>query len=87
MTIERRLDKIEKRNKRIELDKSWEISYIRKILISVFTYFIIVLFFVFAELPRPFVNSIVPSVAFIISTLSLPLFKRAWIKRTLKFKN
>ena len=80
-SIEKRLDKIEKRNKKVELDKGWEISWMRRILISIFTYFVIVLFFVFAGLPRPFVNSIVPAVAFIISTLSLPLFKRTWIKK------
>jgi len=38
------------------------------------------LFFYFASLPYPFVNSIVPAVAFVLSTLSLPIFKKIWLK-------
>jgi len=71
---------IKQRNKRVELDKSWETSWIRRILITILTYFVIVLFFFFADLPKPFVNSIVPALAFILSTLSLQLIKKIWIK-------
>ena len=79
-TIEKRLDTIEERNKRVELDKSWETSLARKIIIAVLTYITITLFFLVAGLPNPFVNSIVPTAGFVISTLSLPYFKRLWIR-------
>lgn len=79
-SLEDRITTIEKRNKKVELNKAWETSFSRKISIAVLTYFVIVLFFVFAELPKPFINSIVPTMGFVLSTLSLPFFKRLWIR-------
>ncbi len=78
--VEKRLNAIEQRNKKVELDKAWETSLSRKIIIVVLTYAIIVLFFFVAQLPKPFINSIVPTAGFVLSTLSLPFFKRLWIK-------
>jgi len=78
--VEKKLNAIEQRNKRVELDKAWETSWIRKIIITILTYVTIVLFFFIAQLPKPFINSIVPTAAFVLSTLSLPFFKKLWIK-------
>ncbi len=78
--IEQRLDQIEQRNRRVELDKAWETSTARKMIIAVLTYMTIVLFFLAAGLPRPFINPIVPTAGFVLSTLSLPYFKKAWTK-------
>ena len=50
MNIEEEIKKINKRNKKVELDKDWETSFSRKIIIAILTYFIIVLFFHFAWL-------------------------------------
>ena len=77
--IEKRILAIEQRNKKVELDKSWETSIARKIIIIILTYIVIVLFFIFADLPNPYINSIVPTAAFVISTLSLLYFKKMWI--------
>ena len=52
----------------------------RKVIIAVLTYFTIVIFFIFAGLPKPFTNSIVPTTGFMLSTLSLPYFKKLWIR-------
>ncbi len=78
--IEKRLGAIEQRNKTVELDKAWETSWARKISIAVLTYFTIVLFFFVAQLPKPFINSIVPTIGFVLSTLSLSFFKKLWIR-------
>ena len=78
--IRKRLDAIEQRNKKVELDKAWETSWARRIIISILTYLTIVIFFFVAQLPKPFINSIVPAAAFVLSTLSLPFFKKLWIK-------
>lgn len=78
--IEKRIKLIEDRNKKVELDKAWETSFSRKVIIAFLTYITIVLFFLVAQLPKPFINSIVPTTGFILSTLSLPYFKRLWIK-------
>ena len=80
-SIEQRIRAIEERNKRVELDKTWEVSWARKIIIAMLTYFVIVLFFFAAGLQKPFINSIVPTVGFILSTLSLGVFKRIFSHR------
>ena len=78
--LEREIRGIRERNKRVEADKAWETSWSRKILIAIITYFLIVVFFYFAGLPEPFLNSIVPAVAFVLSTLTIGAFKRAWLR-------
>ena len=79
MNIKKEIEIIKQRNKRVEADKAWETSLARKIIIAVLTYIVIVVFFYFAGLPKPFTNSIVPTLAFILSTLTLPFFKRLWL--------
>jgi preprotein translocase subunit SecF len=78
--IKKDIEEIKKRNDRVEKDKAWEISLFRKALITILTYVVIVLFFFFAELPKPFVNAIVPTLGFILSTLSVSFIKNIWIK-------
>ena len=85
--LEKEIQQIKERNKRVEIDKEWEISLTRKLVIAILTYFVIVIFFFIAELPKPWINAIVPSLAFILSTSSLPLFKKIWIKFKTKPKN
>jgi len=82
--IEKEIKAINQRNKRVEADKAWEVSRARKILIAIFTYIIIVLFFSAMNLPSPFINAIVPTLGFVLSTLSLPYFKKYWIKKFYK---
>ena len=80
MNLEKEIEKIKERNKKVEQDKAWEISFIRKIIIAILTYFVIVIFFIVAKLPDPLLNSIVPATAFTLSTLSLSIFKKIWIR-------
>tara|TARA_Y100000031_G_C7898536_1_gene238465 strand:+ start:234 stop:485 length:252 start_codon:yes stop_codon:yes gene_type:complete len=80
MNLQQEIQKLHERNQRVESDKAWETSWTRRIIIAVLTYFVIVLFFSFAELPKPFVNSIVPTAGFVLSTFSLPFFKKMWLK-------
>jgi len=82
--LEREVRLIKSRNKRVESDKAWETSIFRKALIAILTYIVIVLFFVYAGLPDPFVNAIVPAAAFVISTLTIPLLKQWWISNVYK---
>jgi preprotein translocase subunit SecF len=78
--IKKDIQEIKERNARVEKDKAWETSLSRKILITILTYIVIVLFFFFAELPKPFLNAIVPTLGFVLSTASIPFFKKIWIK-------
>jgi hypothetical protein len=78
------INEIKKRNQRVEADKDWETSWTRKLLILILTYIVIVVFFFVAKLPNPFANAVVPSVAFVLSTLTVPLFKNWWLNKSKK---
>jgi len=84
MNIEKEIKAIKERNLRVEADKAWEISNSRKALIACFTYFVIVVFFILAELPNPFINALIATVVFVVSTMSMPYFKKYWIKKVYK---
>lgn len=81
MDIEKEILAIKERNAKVEADKAWEISWFRKTLIALLTYVVIVIFFVFAEFSDPFVSAIVPTIGFVLSTLSVPIFKKWWINK------
>jgi len=78
--LEKDIIEIKERNRRVESDKAWETSWTRRALIFVFTYMVFMIFFVVAHLPKPFVNSLVPAIAFVLSTLSISFLKRIWLK-------
>jgi len=78
--LEQRVKTIEERNRSVEIDKAWEVSWARRIVLVVLTYLAIGIYMWVIELPRPWLNAIVPAVAFVISTLSMPFFKNIWIK-------
>jgi len=77
--LQQDIKEIRSRNARVEKDKAWETSGSRKIAISLLTYLVIVLFFYFANLPNPWINSIVPALGFVLSTLTLNFLKDWWI--------
>ena len=79
--LHKEIDQIKIRNERVEADKAWETSWARKIIILILTYLVIVLFFYTVQLPHPLVNAVVPSIAFVLSTLTVPLIKQWWIKK------
>lgn len=78
--LEQEINKIKERNKRVETEKTWETSWTRRIMVAILTYLIISLFFLFAGVSKPFTNAIVPSLAFVLSTASVPIFKTLWLK-------
>lgn len=79
--IEKRLNNIEIRNKRVELDKAWEISKTRISIIIIMTYIFATLYLMIADTTNPFLGSIVPCVGFLISTQSLKIIKKYWIRK------
>jgi len=78
-SVEARLSAIEKRNAKVEADKAWETSLTRRALLAIFTYLAIGIYFSAIGVPNPWLNAIVPAVAFMLSTLTLPFFKRIWL--------
>ena len=77
-SIEERLRVIEERNKRVAVDKAWETSLTRRILVAAFTYLAIALYLKFIVGINPWINAIVPTTGFLLSTLTLPFFKSIW---------
>ena len=78
--LKQEIDKIKERNKRVEIDKAWETSYTRRILLVIFTYLAIGIYLRAINVPSPWLNAIVPAIAFMLSTLTIPFFKKIWIK-------
>lgn len=79
--LKNEIREIKQRNARVEADKAWETSLFRKILVAILTYAVVVLFFFAAELPKPFANATVPTLGFLLSTLSISFFKKLWLRR------
>ncbi|MDO8668816.1 MAG: hypothetical protein Q7K65_00800 [Candidatus Buchananbacteria bacterium] len=82
--LEQKIKKIEERNQRVEVDKSWETSWTRRMLLTIFTYLAIGVYMWAIDIPRAWLNAVVPAVAFMLSTLSMPFFKKLWIRRNKK---
>jgi len=79
--LENRIKLIEQRNKRVELDKAWESSVVRRVLIVLFTYISIGGYMWAIGIDKPLLNAVIPSLGFTLSTLTLPYFKQLWIKK------
>jgi len=79
MEIEERITKIEERNKRVELDKKWETSNIRKICIMILTYIIVLIYsYLVRNYDNIILSSLVPVIGFFLSTLSLKIIRSIW---------
>lgn len=77
--LEEEIGKLKQRNRRVELDKRWETSLTRRGLLIIFTYLAIGLYLNAIHVENPWINAVVPSVGFLLSTLTLPYFKNLWI--------
>ncbi|OGG24413.1 hypothetical protein A3A79_04480 [Candidatus Gottesmanbacteria bacterium RIFCSPLOWO2_01_FULL_43_11b] len=84
--LEKEIESIKARNHRVEADKAWETSWTRRIFIGVSTYLLIAIFLIIIKAEHPFETAIIPSVAYIISTLSLGLLKSRWLKKRIDFR-
>ncbi len=79
--MEIELQQIHERNRRVELDKAWEVSNLRRGLVAGITYIVAVFFMYRIGISEPFINALVPTGGYLLSTLSLPFIKRWWISR------
>jgi hypothetical protein len=82
--LQQEIEKIKERNKRVEADKAWETSWARKIVVLILTYIVISIFFYSAGLSKPLLNAIVPALAFVLSTLTVPIIKKWWLSKFYK---
>ncbi|MBU0761925.1 MAG: hypothetical protein KKD39_02775 [Candidatus Altiarchaeota archaeon] len=76
----KRIEKIEERNKRVESDKAWETSWTRRFFLLIFTFASIGAYLNAIGVKDPWLNAAVPTIAFMLSTLTLPSIKDIWSK-------
>ena len=82
MNLEKEVELIKQRNKRVELDKLWETSWTRKICIIILTYIVVIIYsYLIKKFDNIFLSSLVPVIGFTLSTLSLKLVRNIWQKR------
>lgn len=79
--LENEIAKIKERNKKVELDKSWETSWTRRVCICVLTYIVVVIYsHLINEISNIWLSSLVPVIGFTLSTVSLKLVRNVWEK-------
>jgi hypothetical protein len=74
--ISQELENIKARNQKVEKDKAWEWSITRKILLMLFTYLALGIYMQAIQIYKPRLNAIIPTIWFLLSTLTLPRFKK-----------
>lgn len=79
--LEKEIEKIKERNKKVELDKAWETSWIRRIWIMILTYIVVIIYsYLVRNYDNIFLSSLVPVIGFSLSTLSLKFIRKIWEK-------
>jgi len=80
-SIEQTLAQLHARNRRVEADKAWETSKFRIGIIVVITYIVSVIVMYVIKVDRYYLSALIPTIGFLLSTLSLPVLKRWWVKK------
>ena len=80
--MEKRIEQIEQRNKRVEEDKAWETSFTRRLCIAILTYIVVVIYsYTISKINNIFLSSLVPVIGFTLSTISLSGIRKYWSKK------
>ena len=80
--MEKRIEQIEQRNKRVEEDKAWETSFTRRLCIAILTYVVVVIYsYTISKINNIFLSSLVPVIGFTLSTISLSGIRKYWSKK------
>lgn len=78
--IETRVAAIEERNRKVEQDKAWETSWVRRLSVSVLTYGVVVAYLYVIDNDQPWINAIMPAAGYLLSTLVLKTVRNLWQK-------
>ncbi len=76
-----RIEKLEARNRRVEADKAWETSWVRRLAIMLLTYVLVVVYLHFVVRIDPWLNAVVPAAGYLLSTLTISALKQYWLRR------
>lgn len=72
---------LKERNLRVEKEKAWETSSARALSIIILTYAVVTIVMYVIGVSRYYVDSIIPTLGFFLSTQSLPIVKHWWMAR------
>jgi len=78
------VEMIQKRNLNVEADKAWETSGTRKALIALGTYILLGIYMGYIGVADPWKNALIPTLGFLLSTLTLSWVKHVWVQRYYK---
>ena len=77
MSLEERINKIEERNKKVELNKSWETSQTRRICIMILTYIVVIFYsHLNNKINNIFLSFLAPVIGLTLSTASLNIIRK-----------
>jgi len=79
--LEKRVASIEERNARVEMEKTWETSLVRRLAITLLTYAVVAAYLVAIDNDKPFVTAVVPAVGYFLSTLVLREIRHLWQRK------
>ncbi len=79
-SIEDRLAAIEARNAKVETEKAWETSWVRRGSVALITYIVISIMLMIVGHDGAWIHSLVPVIGYLLSTLALPFVRQQWQK-------
>ena len=75
--LEKEIENIKESNKKVELDKSWETSWTRKICIMILTYIVVIIYsYVIRKYDNILLSSLVPVIRIYIIYIILKIYKK-----------
>ncbi len=80
MDIEQEILALKDRNRRVEGDKAWETSLVRRLAIAIATYVLAGIWLVVIHDTLPWLKAFVPSLGYLFSTVSLSVLKKHWLE-------
>jgi hypothetical protein len=82
--LEQEIEGIRGRNLRVEAEKAWEVSSLRMVMIAALTYAATAVVFWLIRVEHFLANAIIPCVAYCLSTRTLPVIRRWWLRRNVR---
>ncbi|MDD2516143.1 MAG: hypothetical protein PHF46_01500 [Candidatus Gracilibacteria bacterium] len=78
--LEKEIGLIKERNKKVEINKAWETSSTRRLCVAIITYLFLGVTMVVIGTSRPWIDCIIPTLGFLLGSLSLDFVRKIWEK-------
>lgn len=78
--LKENIRQIKERNARVEADKAWETSWFRTVMVAALTYLMMLLLMNVLGVDEPALSALVPTLGFLLSTLSMGFAKKLWLR-------